>query len=127
MTDIIDQMMKLYRKYGYDCQTDNRLKGWGGDEAYGIYLPWRGSRPSKAYCFHSVKTNTLTVVIPRILRPENVKQQYGLECWGDPDEFNSMRSPRYYGVIIPIRNGLLNGVYTIEQKKDFFIEMANKR
>ncbi len=129
---IIDKIMELYRNNGYECQTDYIFKRWGTCEMCGIYKPWKGSRPTKAYCsygYHDLKKSdtSLAVTIPRRLRPENVKQKYGLECWGDPDEFKSNKMPNHYAIFIPIKNGLLNGVFTIEEKKGFFLEMASLR
>jgi len=128
MTDIIEQILALYRTNGIECQTDNRLKSWGSDQAYyGIYVPWKGSRPTRMYCFFSIKTNVLRVIIPRRLRPEHVKMEYGLDCWGDPDDFEMETPSNHYGISIPTQNGLLNGLFTVAEKEDFFVQMANMR
>jgi hypothetical protein len=61
------------------------------------------------------------------LPPDEIFKKYGLEGGNvDPEEKVYKLSKHYYFVVL-LENCLLNGRYSIEEKKGFFIDMARMR
>ena len=66
----------------------------------------------------------LIIVTPKQLSPDVIEARYGLECEGDPNE----GKVRHYNLHIRYSSsGLLNNRFNVEDKRDFFAEIARNR
>ena len=62
--------------------------------------------------------------IKQSITKSKIKTKYGIDGYG---YVNYENARNHYPFFIPLENGLLNGKYTIPEKKNFFIDIARER
>lgn len=120
MTEILQQISAVLEENGIPYNLDPRIKNYSGNY-YGIFKDKK-----HLYVTHYFEKDFIAVLTPRHITPEKIKATYGIECEGDPKNTTSYTG-NYYGIKITLRKGLLNGQYSIADKKKFFIEITKKR
>ena len=122
MTEILLQIRAVLEENGtIRYLVGQHMPNYGGNY-YGIY-----KHKKCLYAAHYFEKNFIAVLTPRRLYPEEIKATYGIECEGDPGNFTSYTSRTHYGIKIPLLNGLLNGQFSIADKRDFFIKITKMR
>jgi hypothetical protein len=79
------------------------------------------------YFTHYHHDNFMEAITPRRLSPDDIEARYDIRGEGDPEDYVSYRSKTHYVLKLPLTNGLLNGRFTIPEKRDFFVEIAKMR
>jgi hypothetical protein len=135
MTGIIEQISKVLTEAGVEHTCDPKIKNWK-TKSYG---PFKFPEGTSYYRIHNKKNYTIVshyfevgvdylgITVPKIWPPDEILKKYGLEG-GNPDpEEKVYKVKKHYYFIILLKNGLLNGKYSIQEKKDFFIDIARMR
>jgi len=115
---LIKQIEDILNKAGVENYCDWILKN---DEYYAIFQKesWR-----KMYFLHSLTKNYIGANVRRYRTPDKIKLKYGIDGYG---YVNYENAKNHYPFFIPLKNGLLNGKYTIPEKRNFFIDIARGR
>jgi hypothetical protein len=100
---------------------DPEVKRFGGSNPYlGIF------RHKRCLFFtHYYEDGYIQAITPKIMPPKKIKELFGIEGednWGDV-----YRSRAYYVLDIPLTTDKLNGKWTIQDKRDFFVTIATNR
>jgi hypothetical protein len=123
-TEVINAIRKILDDYKIAHYVDYKEKAWGGDYYVGIY-----KNPTRLLFAHTYNRHNIGAITPLKLSPELIEKKYkinGTQTLYDPP------SPTHYILFIPLEKGsndkeLINGKYTIEDKSDFFSDIAKLR
>ena len=101
--------------------VDPEIKRFGRNRPYtGIF------RHKRCLFFtHYYEDGYIQAITPKIMPPKKIKELFGIEGednWGD-----GYRSKDYYVLDIPVIIDKLNGKWTIQDKRDFFVTIATNR
>jgi len=121
MTDLLRQISELLTTAGIRHSFKEMKTCWVG-RYFGIY-----KHEKCLYFTHYIAGNFLEAITPRRLSPDEIEAQYDIRCEGNPEDYKSYLSKTHYVLKLPLRNGLLNGRFSISEKQDFFVAIAEMR
>ena len=121
-THLIQKLRKIFERKGIPSFPDDEPKHYSGIEYYGLY---KNSRC--LYLTHAVGPDEfLQVHVPNTMEPTEIVRVYGVKGERDPENEICNFSHTYL-LRVPITNGRINGVFSVEEKAGFFIDMARRR
>ncbi len=75
---------------------------------------------------HYYEDSFIQAITPKIMPPKKIKKLFDVKkednWWGD-----NYRSKAHYVLDIPLSNNKLNGRYTMQDKREFFVTITNNR
>jgi len=100
---------------------DPKIKRFSSNRPYlGIY------RTKRSLLFtHYYEDSYMQAIIPKITPPEEIRNLFGIQGkdrWGE-----NYKSKTHYVFDIPVRNEKLNGRWIVEEKAEFFVQIAQGR
>jgi hypothetical protein len=118
---ILKDISRILSDAGIKHYIDPEIKLFGGKRPYlGIF------RHKRCLFFtHYFEDSYIQAICPKIIPPKKIKDLFGIEGedkWGD-----SYRSKTHYVLDIPLVNDKLNEKWTVQCKRDFFVEIATNR
>ncbi len=121
-TAILRELKRICTENGIKHLDAKELKPFGGEHYYPLKKHLRCN-----YLAHIVTpTECLEICIPNDMKMEDVKRDFGLTAYDSPNNA-SCHCVGHYWVRIAMKNGLLDGKHSVEQKKAFFVEVMKKR
>ena len=118
---ILKAVSRILTESGIGHYIDPEVKKFGRNRPYlGIF------RHGRCLFFtHYYEDGYIQAITPKIMPPKKIKELFDIEGednWGD-----DYRSKAYYVLDIPLMKDKLNGKWTIQDKKDFFVTIATNR
>ena len=121
-THLIQQLRKIFEHKGIPFKADDGPKRMSGITYYGLH-----KHPRCLYLTHAVAPDEfLQVHVPNTMEPTEIVRVYGVKGERDPENEICNFSHTYL-LRVPITNGRINGVFSVEEKAGFFIDMARRR
>jgi hypothetical protein len=125
-TKIISELKKLFESNNLKFIEDNGHKWWNGEKYYTLK---RNTRINYLAHIDEVRSDDeaegyIEMLVPKNTSIEDILSKYGLAVIASPNN-KSCSGP--YRVRIVLKNDLLDGQYTVDDKKSFFIDMAKRR
>jgi hypothetical protein len=112
-SEIIEQISKVLHDEGVEHKCDQILP---------IKAEYRISLKRKNLFSHVVGKNQIDVIVRKTKTPDKINALYGIEG----KDLDRGVYKNHYFFAIPLMNGLINGKYSILQKKEFFIDIAKE-
>jgi len=122
-TEIIRAIDKVLTDKKIPHYIDDKVKSWDGIDYIGIK-----KSPRRLFFLHYFRDRLIEAIVPLSLDPEAIKLQYGIK---GKQKFYDTPS-QHYILMIPIAKSLndhelINGKFSIEEKSDFFCDIARLR
>jgi len=120
--EILNNISEILDKRNINHYVDPKIKTYDGSKPYlGIYRS-----PKRLFFTYYYKHDYLQAIAPKKMTPEKIKIMYRIDGEGEVWDKN-YKSKTHYVFNIPLRNGKINGKYTLQDRKDFFIDIALAR
>lgn len=118
---ILKDISRILTEEGIKHYIDLEVKRFGGSRPYlGIF------RHKRCLFFtHYFEDGYIQAIVPKTMPPQKIKQVYevdGKDNWADFVGYK-----RHYVLDIPLSNDKLNGKWTVQDKRDFFVTIATNR
>jgi hypothetical protein len=118
---ILAEISGILSQAGIAHYIDPKIKRFGTNRPYlGIFA----TRSARLF-IHYYDDGYIQAVVPKLMPPETIKEIFAIE--GEDKQGENYNSRLYYVLDIPVENDKLNGKWTIQEKRDFFVEMAQRR
>jgi hypothetical protein len=125
-TKIIRELKKLFESNNLQVIEDNGHKTYNGEKYYAL------KRNKKCnYLAHIDEVRSvdkaegyIVMPVPNDTSIDDIRSEYGLAVIYSP---NNKPCSGHYCIRVVLKNGRLDGQYTVEDKKKFFIDMAKRR
>lgn len=119
MTEIIEQISKVLMEAGVEHYCDPVLKA---PDTYSAYYRIHNKR-NHNILGHVLSNDQVYATVRKNKPLARNKDLYGI----DGKEITYKGYAKHYLLAVPVINGLINGKYTINRKKAFFIDIARER
>jgi hypothetical protein len=118
---ILEDISRILSEAGVKHYIDPEVKRFGGRRPYlGIF------RHKRCLFFtHYFEDSYIQAICPKVMPPKKIKELFDIE--GDDNWGDAYRSKTHYVLDIPLSNSKLNGKWTIQGKRDFFVTIATNR
>ena len=125
-SDVLHEISRILTEGNIEHYIDSKVKKFNGKRPYiGIF------KSKLKRCFiHFFEDDFIEAITPKNLPPEEIEKRYGIK--GEV----SINNRHYYSAKLYLfeiqitrnaENKLINNKYTLQDKKEFFIDIANLR
>jgi hypothetical protein len=118
---VLGRISNILSQAGISHFIDPKIKRFGSNRPYlGIYKTTR-----RLLFTHYYEHSYIQAIIQRITSPDDIRNVFGIE--GEDNWGSNYKSKTHYVFDIPLMNEKLNGKWTVKEKADFFVHIAQGR
>lgn len=121
-TAILRELKRFCADNGIKHLDAKELKTFNNERYYPLKKHLRCN-----YLAHVVApTECIELCVPNDMKMDEVKRDFGLAAYDSPNNASCLCAGHYW-VRIAVKNGLLDGKFSVAQKKAFFVEVMKRR
>jgi hypothetical protein len=125
-SDVLHEISRILAEGNIENYIDPKVKAFNGKRPYiGIF-----QSSHKRFFIHFFEDDFIEAITPKYLSPEEIEKRYGIKgevSMGDRHYYSAKNYLFEIQITRNAENKLINNKYTLQDKKDFFIDIANLR